>query len=228
MVCEGYAHAAIGAAGGRALKCPILRASIRTIFRAIFRTICRAAGSSLVAMDAELLQQLVLARNGDVQAFGYVAAAFRGQALAWAREIDRTGAEDALQNALLAAWRGLGGLEDVRAFPGWLRVIVRNAALREVRRTQPMAEVPAEAAAPEDAAPDAELLAAVKGAVRGLSAVQQSVVERHYMQGQKIEEIAAALGVPVGTVKRRLHDAREALRLRLSGFAPGRDADWLG
>ena len=182
-------------------------------------------------MDAELLQQLVLARGGDVQAFGYVAAAFRGQALAWAREIDRTGAEDALQNALLAAWRGLGGLEDVRAFPGWLRVIVRNAALREVRRARPAAmpaEMIAEAAAPEHAAPDAELLAAVKGAVRGLSAVQQTVIERHYMQGQKIEEIANALGVPVGTVKRRLHDAREVVRLRLSGFAPGRDAEWLG
>lgn len=180
-----------------------------------------------MAMDAELTQQLDLARQGDVQAFGYVVAAFRGQALAWAREINRAGAEDAVQNALLAAWRSLGGLEDVRAFPGWLRVIVRHAAMRE-SRPAPRPEAGPEPEAPAEQRPEPEVLDAVRGAVRGLSEVQQSVVERFYMQGQKVEEIAAALRVPVGTVKRRLHDAREALRMKLSGFAPSRTDEWIG
>jgi RNA polymerase sigma factor (sigma-70 family) len=48
---------------------------------------------------------------------------------------------------------------------------------------------------------------------------QKQVIERHYLAGQKLEEIARELGLPLGTVKRRLFEARENLRIKLSGLA---------
>ena len=91
-----------------------------------------------------------------------------------------------------------------------------------------MAE-PEATAEEEDAVATAELRQAVRGAVKELSDAQQRVIERFYLQGQKISEIAREMSLPEGTVKRRLHDAREKLRARLAGFGPGRnDDEWKG
>lgn len=176
-------------------------------------------------MDADVLEHLRQARQGDVAAFGYVAAAFRSQLVAWARPLCRGNAEaeDAAQEALLVAFRSLGQLREIEAFAGWLRTLVKTAALRAVRRHRPDVigdglEAPAEAE--PDAVESAELRQAVQGAVRELSQGQQAVIERYYLQGQKVEEIASALGVPAGTVKRRLFEAREKLRSKLAGFSP--------
>lgn len=176
-------------------------------------------------MDADVLEHLRRARQGDVAAFGYVAAAFRGQLVAWARPLCRGAAEaeDAAQEALVVAFRSLGQLREIEAFAGWLRTLARTAALRATRRQRPDLlgeghEAPAQAE--PDAVESAELKQAVAGAVRELSAGQQAVIERYYLQGQKVEEIAAALGVPAGTVKRRLFEAREKLRTKLAGFRP--------
>lgn len=177
-------------------------------------------------MDAELIQQLRQAADGDVQAFSYVATAFRDKALAWAREVTGSShaAEDAAQEALMVAFTQLHTLREPGAFPGWLRTLARTAAMRQARRRRPDT---VEAPEREDAAADpvvaAEVRQAVRGAVLELSAAQQQVIERFYLQGQKIEQIAIALGLPAGTVKRRLHDAREKLRVRLAGFGPARD-----
>jgi len=176
-------------------------------------------------MDADVLEHLRQAKEGDVAAFGYVAAAFRNQLVAWARPLCRGNAEaeDAAQEALLVAFRSLGQLREVSAFAGWLRTLVRTAALRAVRRQRPDTigdGLEAPAAQQPDAVESAELKRAVQGAVRDLSEGQQAVIERFYLQGQKVEEIAGALGVPAGTVKRRLFEAREKLRIKLAGFGP--------
>jgi RNA polymerase sigma factor (sigma-70 family) len=183
-----------------------------------------------MGMDAELSQQLEQARLGDVQAFGYVAAALRSRVLGWAREVtgDSHAAEDAAQEALVIAFTRLAELRELHAFPAWLRAIVRSAALKQQQKRRPDTIAEPEAATEqEDAAVAAELRQAVQGAVHELSDAQGQVIERHYLQGQKIEEIAAALGLPAGTVKRRLHDAREKLRVKLAGFNPQPD-EWRG
>jgi RNA polymerase sigma factor (sigma-70 family) len=183
-----------------------------------------------MAMDAELSQQLDQARLGDVQAFGYVAAAFRSRVVGWAREVTGDGhaAEDAAQEALVIAFTRLAELRELGAFPAWLRAIVRSTALKQQRKRRPDSIAEPEAATEqEDAAVAAELRQAVQGAVQELSEAQGQVIERHYLRGEKVEEIAAALGLPVGTVKRRLHDAREKLRIKLAGFNPGSD-EWKG
>lgn len=185
-----------------------------------------------MVMDAELSQQLAKAALGDVQAFGYVAAAFRVQVLGWAREVTREphSAEDAAQEALLIAFAQLQTLREIEAFPGWLRAVVRSAALKQLRRRPDTIAEPEPTAEATDAVVAAEVREAVHGAVQELSQAQKQVIERFYLQGQKIEEIAANLGLPTGTVKRRLHDAREQLRIKLAGFGPERNDDpqWRG
>ena len=186
-----------------------------------------------MGMDAELTEQLASAKLGDVQAFSYVASAFRAQVLAWAQQVTGTShsAEDAAQEALMVAFTRLNELREIEAFPGWLRAIVRSAAMKQDRRRRPDTTAEPEAVAEEtDPVVVAEVRQAVQGAVQELSQTQQQVIERFYLQGQKVEEIAVALGLPPGTVKRRLHDAREQLRIKLAGFGPGRDDDpqWRG
>lgn len=178
-------------------------------------------------MDAELLAQVQRAREGDLDAFCYVATAFRKQALAMARSVvtDPHRAEDAVQEALLSAFRKLPQLERPEAFPGWLATVVRREAIRRGRRGADLLEVPhtvPDATTPEPSASleGAEVRAAVRDAVRTLRPKARDVIERFYLQGRSVEETARELGVPVGTVKRRLFEARQRLRSRLVGLAP--------
>lgn len=180
-------------------------------------------------MDRHVLEQLALARQGDVDAFAYVATAFRDQLIAWARPLTSE-PEDAAQQALLLVFTRLSELRDPQAFAGWLRTLVRSAAMRQHRRRRPdLVEAPDAEAPGLETAEQAELRAAVAGAIGQLTPNLQSVIEAHYMRGEKLEEIANALGLPLGTIKRRLHDAREQLRSRLARFGPPHgDDEWRG
>ena len=137
--------------------------------------------------------------------------------LARALTADEHLADDATQEALLAAIARLGDLRDPRAFAAWFRTIVRTESLRVARRSgraSPAAVV--EAASPEpgpEAAADAaERRLLVRAAVARLPATDRDVVEAFYFEHRSIAAAALALGVPVGTAKRRLHAARERLR----------------
>lgn len=131
---------------------------------------------------------------------------------------------------MITAFTQLKDLRELEAFPAWLRTLTRTAALRQGRRKRPDSIAEPEATAEQaDPVGDAEVRRAVHGAVKELSDAQQQVIERFYLQGQKIHEIARAMSLPEGTVKRRLHDARERLRVRLAGFGLGRHEDeWRG
>jgi RNA polymerase sigma factor (sigma-70 family) len=170
----------------------------------------------LMLMDHDIVHHLKLAQSGDVEAFGYVATAFQARVLAWAKYYG--GGEDAAQEALLAAWRGIADLREPEALPAWLRAITRTCALRQHRRRPDTLDAPEPEAHMPDEVVEAEVRGAVRGAVKELAPGMQMVIERHYMRGEKIEEIARATGLPQGTVKRRLHEAREKLRGRLSGL----------
>ena len=117
---------------------------------------------------------------------------------------------DAVQEALCKAWGKRGAISPERFRP-WLTRIVINECHnigRHKKRVQPMAELepPETSAAP---LPDlAEELSALPEKLR-------TPLLLHYVEGFSLEEIAAALRVPIGTVKSRLHLARKALRLEL-------------
>lgn len=185
-------------------------------------------------MDADLAEHLGKARGGDIQAFSYVVTAFRHTALSWARRqtAGEHAAEDAVQDAFVAAFTHLPQLREVEAFPGWLQALVRTACLRQLRRRmqaledgqEPEQEQPAA----DEVAAAAEVRQAVRAAVAEMKAGHAQVIERHYLAGQKLEDIALELGLPLGTVKRRLFEAREKLRFRLAGLAPSADDEWKG
>lgn len=180
-------------------------------------------------MDAELAEHVRKAREGDIQAFSYVVAAFQQTAMAWARGQTQGehAAEDAVSDAFVLAFAKLNQLRELEAFAGWLQALVRTCCLRQLRRKLNPLYDGFDAGtedAPEDAAQSAELKQAVRGAVGELREGQRAVIERHYLEGRKLEEIARELGLPLGTVKRRLFEAREKLREKLTAF--GGDDVW--
>jgi RNA polymerase sigma-70 factor, ECF subfamily len=184
-----------------------------------------------VNVDPELIEQVRRAQEGDLDAFCYVVTAHRSAAIGMARSIlrDTHAAEDAAQDAFMVALDRLGDLREPAAFAGWLRALVRTAAIRSKRRRREVlvGEAPLEGPAlqeePERALGRLEERALVRAAIRELSPKAQAVIERFYLRGLSIQETAHELGVPAGTVKRRLFEAREHLRPRLAGLT-GRPA----
>jgi len=132
---------------------------------------------------------------------------------------DRDLAEDVVQEALLRAWKKPAileqGDEEARA---WLFTVARNLVIddrRSARHGREFAtdEVPERPVHDEtDAVLDRWLLS---DALLALSIEHRTAVVRSYYLGQSAAEIAAAEGVPVGTVRSRAHYALRALRLAL-------------
>lgn len=176
-------------------------------------------------MDAELAQYLEQARQGDIRAFAYVVAAYQPMVNGvLARYLPAHARDDAGQETFMAAWRALKDLRQPQAFAGWLEAVARSQALRALRMPKADLLKDEPAAGDEgDGLERAEVAREIRRAIAGLGAAHQGVIERHYLEGRKLEEIAAQLGLPLGTVKRRLHEARQQLRQSLAGFEPGKD-----
>ena len=134
-------------------------------------------------------------------------------------------AEDAVQDALVSAYKNLSQFRGTAQLSTWLMTIVMNAA-RMQRRRRPLVSFEQQIAPGEDsimleacqsACPDPEELCArselrslLLEAIQRLSPASRKAV-RYYMDGRTIAEISAALGVPVGTIKGQLSRARAKL-----------------
>jgi len=173
---------------------------------------------------------------GDPEAFGTLFARHRDRL--WAVALRTTGdheeAADALQDALVAAFRRADSYRGDAAVTTWLHRIVVNAALdrlrrRKVRSTVPLPEEPEEhtgaelAAAgtretdPAEAAVLAERRREVLAALATVPPAQRAALVLVDMQGHSVEEAAAILGVPTGTVKSRCARGRARLLPLLAG-----------
>ena len=126
---------------------------------------------------------------------------------------DDHAAQDAAQEATLRAWRHAAACRTPAAPEAWLRTIARREALR---LAHPVLWLEWDEACAADAAdPDDEAIGAridVRRAVGRLTDRERVVVEKYYWHDLSCGEIAAALELPVGTVKIRLHRARHKLR----------------
>ena len=168
----------------------------------------RAEFEAPIAQD-ELVRR---AARGDQEAFAVLAAEAFPRVTGVAQLIlrDPELARDAVQETLIRAWRDLRSLRDPSRFDAWLhRAAVRtclNVARR--RRHRP---IEARALADSDApgVPDDSTRIAdrevVDAALRRLTPEGRAVIVLHFYLGLSLPETAAALGVPVGTVKSRLH-----------------------
>jgi RNA polymerase sigma-70 factor, ECF subfamily len=137
------------------------------------------------------------------------------------RDIDR--AEDALQDALVIAWRDLRGLRDPDRFDAWLQRLVINVciaqATRERRRTANLRVLPLDGpAAPDELLSVAERDLLERG-FRRLPPEQRAILVLHHYLGYAPSEIAETLGIPSGTARSRLHHAHRAMRAALEADA---------
>lgn len=163
------------------------------------------------------------ARDGDPIAFErlverWIEPAFRVALALLGGEAD---ARDATQEALLHAWQSIGRLRDPDRFDAWIWRIQLNACRSAGRRRGrahvreisvdaiPEADQPAVGRPP--VAEESADLDELERAFERLPFPQRTVLVLHHWQHRPVEEIAGLLGIPGGTVKWRLHEARSAL-----------------
>jgi len=183
-------------------------------------------------MDRELVDA---ARHGDQEAFVDLMRPRSDRLFAIAYRIirDQHGAEDALQDALMTAWRDVRRLRDPERFDAWFQRLLVNVCIRhasrERRRVATLMVLPTDGPAARD-----ELLSIgdrdeLERAFLRLPPQQRAIlVLRHYL-GYEPTEIADNLGIPAGTARSRLHNAQRAMREALdedarSGLMEGRPA----
>jgi RNA polymerase sigma-70 factor, ECF subfamily len=171
------------------------------------------------AVDLDLVKA---ARSGDRDAYVDLITTRIDHLLTIAHgilgDVDR--AEDALQDALVIAWRDLRGLRDPDRFDAWIRRLLVNECLnharRERRRTVNLRMLPVDG----PYAPDPQLVTIgdrdeLERGFSRLSADQRAILVLRHYAGYAPSEIADALGIPVGTARSRLHHAHRAMRAAL-------------
>jgi RNA polymerase sigma-70 factor (ECF subfamily) len=158
------------------------------------------------------------ARDGDEVAFGELVdlGGDRAYAIAYRilRDVDR--AKDAVQQAYLLAWRELPRLRDPERFDVWLYRLLVNACYEEARRYRRWSvhvrELPMEGPAAPDPIVSVDDRDALERAFAQLTPEHRAVFVLHHYAGLPLTAIADAVGVPVGTVKSRLHNSIRNLR----------------
>jgi RNA polymerase sigma-70 factor (ECF subfamily) len=177
----------------------------------------------VIAADAELATAL---RSGDEAAVRTLVERYGGLVYTVAYRVldDAEQARDVAQQTFVQAWRHADSFEPGRDFAPWLATIARRAAidvLRAERRrpTTPLETVDAGDDALTAPPPSAEQLEAVwevRAAVDALDESDREIVRLQYLHGHTQAEIAERLGIPIGTVKSRVHRAHRRLANRLA------------
>jgi RNA polymerase sigma-70 factor (ECF subfamily) len=158
------------------------------------------------------------AAGGDHDAFAVLVDLAVARLDAAARLIlrDRELARDAVQEALIRAWRDLPGLRDPDRFDAWLHRLTVNSCLDLIRhrRRRPV-EVEL---SPIDGSPAPDVLGRLADrefldrALLRLDPMYRAVVALHYILDMPMPDVASALGIPVGTAKSRLNHALGVMR----------------
>lgn len=178
-----------------------------------------------MALYQDLVRQ---AANGNSRAFSEIVRRFSSGAKAQAlrRMRDSSLADDVVQEAFLTAWLHLPGLRNADAFPGWLRSIVNRSCHRVVRSQCPgiltadlenIDTFPAENTDPLEHCARFQTRDMVQSFLASLSGVYREAAVQRYVLGLSYEEISLSLGVPMGTIKRRLHETRDLMMRAMAG-----------
>jgi RNA polymerase sigma-70 factor (ECF subfamily) len=176
----------------------------------------------MTSSDGNPGQELMLvlrAQEGDGEAFRALLGAYEPRLLYFLRRFaaDEHLARDLLQEVWLAVFRQLPRLRQPAAFRGWLYQIAHDRAVSRVRRQRREAEV-LECVHSEreveavDEFVQSEQAEAVHAALGKLNEDQRIVLTLRFLEDLSIAQIAEVLRLPAGTVKSRLHYAKESLR----------------
>ena len=165
------------------------------------------------------------ARQGDEEAFGALVRAVGDRSIFIAHRILRDAglAEDAVQAALVTAWRELPTLRDLDRFEAWFHRILVNACYAEARRGRRFA-TNVVLLEKDDPAVDRRVPAVhdrdqLDRGFRRLPPEQRAVLVFHHALGLTVPEVADHLGIPLGTAKSRLSYATAAIRAAIESDA---------
>src|SRR5262245_58374827 len=185
---------------------------------------CRTRPSRSRRCEAIVDQRVLVdrARQGDHDAFARLVDLSIARLDAAARLIlrDPELARDAVQEALIRAWRDVPGLRDPDRFDAWINRLTVNACLdlarRRRRRPVEVEIIDLHQPTARDFSTDVANRQLLDDALRGLDPQRRALVVLHYFLGMPMPEIARTIGIPLGTAKSRLHHAVASMRMSLS------------
>ena len=165
------------------------------------------------------------ARGGDREAFGALVEQYRDNVyrLAYRMCGNAYDADEAAQEAFVAAWRALPNFRGDAKFSTWLYRLTTNAAIDVMRREKrhqtvgdgEMIDLADDADSPQETVERTEQQEAVQEALATLSEEYREVLLLRYMEELDYAEIAEVLQLPSGTVKSRINRAKAALKTAL-------------
>ena len=167
---------------------------------------------------------VVRAQQGDEEAFVAIVRAVGDHCLSIAFRIlrDVDVAEDAVQAAIVTAWREIRNLRDPDRFEAWLHRMLVNSCYDEAKRLRSRRAIvdllPDGGFAGDDTMTVHDRDQLDRG-FRRLTPEQRAVLVLHHYVGLTVPEVADHLGIPVGTVKSRLHYATNAMRAAIEADA---------
>jgi RNA polymerase sigma-70 factor (ECF subfamily) len=183
--------------------------------------------------------QVVKLRRGDPRAFGEILEKYQHRMYRFLLRLvrDRALAEDLFQQTWLRVVERIGQYDPARNFEAWLFSVARNLAIDHFRRYRPesldepagdgagsvtRADLLASGArSPLDGVLAQERSEQMSAALGRLPLIYREILTLRFEEEMKIEEIAAAIGVPLSTVKTRLRRGMNQLREAFAGSAGG-------
>ncbi len=173
---------------------------------------------------------VVLSQSGSSEALDGLARRWTPRLRRYAARLlggssdDAETARDVVQEVWIGVIRGLRGLRDPGQFPAWIYGITTRKCADVIRTKVRRRRFDADSAAGrsrKEAGLTPESQIDLASAIRGLPLTHRAVVHLFYREEMRVEEIASILEIPVGTVKSRLHSARETLREQMNRSVPG-------
>ncbi len=171
--------------------------------------------------DAALIRRMA---SGEVHALDELYTRFGPAILSYlaVRLYDRALAEEVLQDVMLAVWRSAASFRGESKVLTWMLTIARNRAINTMRKhnvTQTplddVFEIQSPDTGPQEKLEKLNQSAMVRRALWTLPEMQREILELVFYQQLSGAEVADVLGINTGTVKSRLHRAKEALRQAL-------------
>ena len=173
------------------------------------------------------------ARTGDRLAYGELVERFQPAvyALSLSRLRNANEAQELTQEVFIHAMTKLEQLRDAHCFLGWLRQITVRMAINRLTRGGPLHRVEPEVlenaeaagAGPLDEMVRAEQRAELWKGLQRLKSVDRATLVAFYIRGQSLKQMSRAFETPVGTIKRRLHVARNRLKKQMERAASASD-----
>ena len=173
----------------------------------------------------ELTHVVERAQSGDRSAYGELVERFQHTvyALALARLRNPTDAQELVQEVFIHAMTKLSQLRDPHCFAGWLRQITERMAINRLTRRGPvrgadqgvLENVQAAGATPLEDLVRSEQKAKLWAGLERLKPVDRATLVAFYINGRSLKQMSREFETPIGTIKRRLHVARNRLRRHL-------------